>query len=182
MIEIINEYLDLLVYIFPLFTQIGIPLGLTLLLILKGSLSSSYVEIIITILIISIMLIISDCIAYLLGRKYFEKIIKKGVNNKKILEGISSISKKLEENPFFTIIGTRIFLLAFAPLSNYLLGYKQFNFLRFLIYVSFAEIIYTSLFILGGFFVASLLQYIFELISDLISFIFLSLLFLYFLR
>ena len=173
--ELIEEYLEVLIYIIPFFTQLGIPLGLTFFGMWKGSLIISIQELIISTILLSITLTTANLIAYFIGKKHSKKINSKLNKNKNIIKIIPIISKK----PFLSLILTRTILLGLAPITNYLFGIKNIQLKKFIIQVFIAELIYSSIVLSLGYIFSNTWELIVTLIEDFTLIIILILILIY---
>jgi membrane protein DedA with SNARE-associated domain len=173
--EFIEEYLETLIYIIPIFTQIGIPLGLTFLGIWKGSLIQTINELIISIILLTIVLTLSNLIAYYIGKKHSKYIHNKIQKNK----NLNKITPIVIKNPFLSLILTRTILLGLAPITNYLFGIEKVKLKKFIYQVFIAELIYSTLILSLGYIFSDTWELIVTLIEDFTLIIILALILIY---
>lgn len=168
---LLDEYLIYVLYILPIITQVGVPLGITFYIMYYGSMMLSYFDLFIFIITISISFLIGDSIAYYLGKRYGERplnYISKKIN----LNGVIVKTKKIvNKNLFFSVLFTRTIFLGGSPILNYLLGIEKLVLKKFLFVIFIGEIIYVSIFSSIGFFLKDLWANVYLLIQDIVSII-----------
>jgi membrane protein DedA with SNARE-associated domain len=149
--EFIDDYFEYLIFILPLLTQVGIPLGLTFFILLLSSSIENTLSLIILIFTLGFFLLIGDIIAYFIGKKYGHRPLNYLSSKLDITPIIQKTSNLVSKNSFYAILITRTIFLGGAPVTNYLLGIKKFPLKKFIILNYISEIIYVSIFACIGF-------------------------------
>ena len=164
----VDSYVYLSAYLFPFLTQLGVPIGLTIVIVYLGSQTYSIANLIFFILTLSLILLFADMIAYFIGKKYGNILILK-LEKYEIGKQIKKAIRLAEKNVFFAVILTRTLILGAGPIINYVLGVRRISVTKFVILLSIGEICYVTTFILIGFVFKNIWDSLFAIIQDLSS-------------
>ena len=138
-----NIYLFLIVV--PFLSQLWIPVGAMFFILYAWALSSDISELYIFFLIIFASTVSWDILAYLIGKKFSHSIFFQYLSNLRTIKYLYNKSEKFFNKRWEISIFLSRFLVTWVwPTVNYLVWIQKFSFKKFLVNITFWEILYTS--------------------------------------
>jgi membrane protein DedA with SNARE-associated domain len=171
-----QEHIYLVLFFIPFFGQLGIPSGSIFFLLFAGSLSTSYSELAILLMIWLISAVIGDLSGYFIGKKLFHiSIIQDQLKKPKIKTLFDTTTVYFNKEGKFAIFLSRFLVVTPGPYINYIAWIQEFSFRSFVRLVIIWEVIYVAELLLLGY----IFQDTFEYLVDMISYVSMILILIY---
>lgn len=161
-----TDNFTLILLIISLISPFGIPLGASFFIISAGSMSDTFSDYVLVVIIVFSGFIIGDIVAYKAGYYFEKKLNKKFCNNKKYMEKCNASQAFFDKYGIASIFWTRFLLLALAAPINYISGFNKYPFGKFLISASSGEFLYAVIYTYIGFAFKDSWVYLYEMMSD----------------
>lgn len=163
-----QEHIYLVLFFIPFFGQLGIPSGSIFFLLFAGSLSTSYSELAILLMIWLISAVIGDLAGYFIGKKLFHiSIIQNQLKEPKIKTLFDTTTVYFNKEGKFAIFLSRFLVVTPGPYINYIAWIQEFSFRSFVRLIIIWEILYVAELLLLGY----VFQDTFEYLVDMISYV-----------
>ena len=161
-----NIYLFLLIV--PFLGQIGLPLGGMFFILYAGSQVNSPTDFLIFFLIVWLSEMIGDVGSYVIGRKLYDTaFVKKILLKKKIKSMFEKSRSFFDKHGNISVFFSRFAVTAVGPYLNYIAGLEAYDFGKFLLYVTFGEVLYAFELLLLGYLFKETFDEIIVLFTDL---------------
>lgn len=171
-----QEHIYLVLFFIPFFGQLGIPSGSIFFLLFAGSLSTSYSELAILLMIWLISAVIGDLSGYFIGKKFFHiSIIQDQLKKPKIKTLFDTTTVYFNKEGKFAIFLSRFLVVTPGPYINYIAWIQEFSFRSFVRLVIIWEVLYVAELLLLGY----VFQDTFEYLVDMISYVSMILILIY---
>lgn len=161
-----TDNLTLVLLIISLISPFGIPLGASFFIISAGSLSVTFSDYILVVIIVFLGFIIGDVVSFKAGGYFKEKLMDKFCNNERYMKKCSASQDFFDKYGIASIFWTRFLLLPLATPINYISGFSNYPFRKFLIAASLGELLYSVIYASIGFAFKDSWVYLYEMIAD----------------
>ena len=156
----------LMLIIISLISPFGIPLGASFFIISAGSMSATFSDYVIVVIIVFLGFIIGDIVAFKAGSYFENKLTDRFCNNKRYMKKCNASQDFFDKYGMASIFWTRFLLLPLAAPINYISGFSKYPFRKFLISASSGELLYSAIYASIGFAFKDSWVYLYEMMAD----------------
>lgn len=180
-INLFNDHSALILFFGAILAQLGIPVGIMFFIMFAGALTTNFVDLLPTFLIVLAGEVIGDLSAYHIGKNLshlsaIQKIFQKPHINYLMQKSGNFLKKHGDSSVFIT----RFVVFGLGPYLNYLVGLQRYSIKKFILAVIAGEILYATELLLLGYIFKDTFEDIVIIISNFSTLIILGLI-LYFL-
>jgi membrane protein DedA with SNARE-associated domain len=161
-----TDNFTLVLIIISLISPFGISLGASFFIITAGSMSATFSDYVLVVIIVFLGFIIGDIAAYATGSYFEKKLTKRFCNNERYIKQCNASQAFFDKYGIASIFWTRFLILAFAATINYISGLSKYPFRKFLVAASLGELLYSAIYAYIGFAFKDSWVYLYEMMAD----------------
>ncbi len=168
MLTFFEENMYVFLFLIPFIGQLWIPSGSIFFLLFAGSLSSDMRMLCILGIIGTISAILGDATGYFLWKRFFQiRLIQNHLKKEKFRKIYRDTCAYFKKEGKFAIFITRFLVVTPAPYLNYIIWLQKYDFVVFMRFVIFGEILYVGELLLLWYIFKDTFEYLTSIISYL---------------